>query len=100
MSLFRKDKPTKNESPVNKQKELEKLLKERAKKEKKLQRAWKKRLDESYTDAALKAAKNILLERAYNIDEMQYEKMVTELKEHLKADKYCVPDDTDIQLKI
>ena len=96
MSLFRKDKPPKNSPSISKQKELEKLLKEREKKEKKIRKAWEKRLDYVYTDKELKAANNVMLERAYNIDSMQYEKMVRELRENLHNNS--IPDENEIQL--
>lgn len=88
MALFR--------TKTKEQKELEKLLKEREKKEKKIRKAWEKRLDYVYTDKALKAAKNVMLQRAYNIDSMQYEKMVRELRENLHNNS--IPDENEIQL--
>ena len=49
-----------------------------------------------YTDKALKAAKNVMLQRAYNIDSMQYEKMVREPRENLHNNS--IPDENEIQL--
>ncbi|MCM1578336.1 MAG: hypothetical protein NC078_06015 [Ruminococcus sp.] len=59
------------------------LLKEKQKKEKQLNKEWNKRLKNKYTAKNLKAAKNILLEQAQTIDSLEYEKITAELKERL-----------------
>ncbi len=69
------------------QKELVKLLKERKKKEKKLNKEWQKRMESKYTHKALRAAKRSMLEDAYTIDSLEYRKIAQELKEHIEKNK-------------
>ena len=69
MSLFgKKEKKTVPDiSPEST--DLQKLLKEREKQEEEFEAKWK----------------NTMLDEAYKIDTMEYEKMVRELKEHLSS---------------
>lgn len=63
--------------------DLKKLLKEKEKKEKKINKAWEKRNKDKYSADVLKAAKNQMLENAMTIDSLEYEKISMELRERL-----------------
>ncbi len=63
--------------------DLKKLLKEKEKKEKKINKAWEKRNKDKYSADVLKAAKNQMLENAMTIDSLEYEKITMELRERL-----------------
>lgn len=64
-------------------KDLKKMLKEKERKEKKINKAWEKRNKDKYSADVLKAAKNQLIENAMTIDSLEYEKLSMELKERL-----------------
>lgn len=78
MSIFEK----KDESA-----KLKQLLKEKDKKEKKMNKEWNERLKTKYTADNLKKAKNMMMEQAQTIDSLEYEKITAELKERLNANK-------------
>lgn len=70
------------------QKDLKKLLKQREKKDKKINKEWERRNKEKYSADVLKAAKNQLVENAMNIDSLEYEVLSKQLKEKLKNQNY------------
>ena len=69
-------------------KDLKKLLKEREKQDKKLNKEWEKRNKDKYSADVLKAAKNQMLENAMTIDSLEYEVLSKQLKEKLKDQHY------------
>lgn len=64
-------------------KDLKKMLKEKERKEKKINKAWEKRNKDKYSADVIKAAKNQMIENAMTIDSLEYEKISMELKERL-----------------
>lgn len=66
-----------------KQKELERLLKERDKQDKKVNKILNDRMKVKYTSAFLKANKKNLTKNAMEIDDIEYRKIVEELKNRL-----------------
>lgn len=73
MSIFSKK--------TDKEKELLNLLKEKNKKEKELEKKLEKRMESKYTSKFLKENKKSLTNNAMEIDTLEYEKMVAELKQ-------------------
>lgn len=65
------------------QKALEKLLKERDKQDKKVQKILDERMKVKYTSSFLKNNKKYLTENAINIDDIEYRKIVEDLKNRL-----------------
>ncbi len=65
---------------TDKQKELLELLKERQKQEKEVDKKLQKRMESKYTSKYLKEDKKYLTSNAMEIDTLEYEKMVAELK--------------------
>ncbi|MGN0587555.1 MAG: hypothetical protein ACI4JF_09740 [Oscillospiraceae bacterium] len=72
MSIFRKK--------TDKEKELLKLLQEKNKREKALNKKLEKRMEMKYTSKYLKENKKFLTSNAMTIDTLEYAKMVSELK--------------------
>ena len=79
MSLF----GSKNRSGT----ELKKLVKERQKKEKELNKKWAERASLKYSKENLKVAKKTMEAEAMKIDSLEYEKLTQELKERLEKSK-------------
>ena len=61
-------------------KELEKLIKERDKKEKEMNKELERRMKVKYTSKFLKENKKHLTENAMQIDDVEYRKAIEELK--------------------
>lgn len=59
------------------------LIKEKNKQDKKIEKQWKDRMNTKYTAENLKAAKKMMVANAMEIDKLEYEKIVKELKEKL-----------------
>ncbi len=59
------------------------LIKEKNKKDKKIEKQWKDRMNTKYTAENLKAAKKMMVANAMEIDKLEYEKIAKELKEKL-----------------
>lgn len=70
------------------QKDLKRLLKERDKKDRKLNKEWEKRNKDKYSADVLRAAKNQMLKNAMTIDSLEYEVISKQLKEKLKDRNY------------
>ena len=66
-----------------KKKELIRLLKEKRRKEKKVQKELDKRAKTTYTTKYLKENKKLLDQNAMTIDKIEYEKMVMDMKKRL-----------------
>lgn len=65
---------------TDKEKELLKLLKEKNKREKEIDKKIEKRMETKYTSKFLKENKKSLTANAMEIDTLEYEKIVSELK--------------------
>lgn len=65
---------------TDKEKELLNMIKEKNKREKEIDKKLEKRMENKYTSKFLKENKKSLTENAMNIDTLEYEKMVSELK--------------------
>ena len=65
-------------------KSLNNLLKDRAKKDKEIEKDFQKRCDNKYTTQNLKLAKNLMIENAMTIDKQEYEEIAKKLKETTK----------------
>lgn len=59
------------------------LIKEKNKQDKKIEKEWEKRMNVKYTADNLKAAKNMMISNAMEIDKLEYEKIAKELKDKL-----------------
>lgn len=59
------------------------LIKEKNKQDKKIEKQWEDRMNTKYTAENLKAAKNMMVLNAMEIDRLEYEKIAKELKEKL-----------------
>lgn len=62
-------------------KDLIKMIKERQKQEKKVNKYFENRMKSFYTTKMLKENKKLLLENTMTIDSMEYQKIIMELKE-------------------
>ena len=67
--------------------ELKKLVKEREKLEKSLNKKWADRANLKYSKENLKVAKKTMKAEAMKIDSLEYEKLTQELKERLEKSK-------------
>lgn len=67
--------------------EIKKLIKEREKKDKEIEKKWGQRANLKYSQENLKTARKTMETEAMKIDSLEYEKITKELKERLEKTK-------------